>query len=120
MLQRNGQAFKGGALGHQVVGQGVAARTDWIMTRIEMKPIKDNPVNIKQWAMNPKDLAQLTVQLKLWQEQDLICLIDSEWKLALLSVTKKNMAAKHFVIKLRPLNTKCKKIILYIGSVGQE
>ena len=33
---------------------------------------------------------------------------------------KNNTAAKRFVIDLRPLNAKCKKIILYIGSVEQN
>ena len=71
---------------------------------------------MKQQAMNPDDSAQLTAQLKLWQEQDLIRPIDSEWNSALLLVAKKNTAAKQFVINLRPLNAKCKKIILQIGK----
>ena len=70
--------------------------------------------------MNPDDSAQLTAQLKLWQEQDLITPIDSEWNSALLSVTKKNTAAKRFIIDLRPLNAKCKIINLYISSVEQN
>ena len=37
-----------------------------------------------------------------------------------ISVAKKNMAAKQFVIDLRPLNAKCKKINLYIGSIEQN
>ena len=77
------------------------------------------PVNMKQRAMNPEDSAQMTAQLKLWEQQDLIRPIDSEWNSALLSVAKKNTTAKRFVIDLRPLNTKCKKINLYIGSVKQ-
>ena len=70
--------------------------------------------------MNPDDSAQLTAQLKLWQEQDLIRPIDSEWNSALLLVAKKNTATKRFDLDLRPLNTKCKKINLYIGSVEQN
>ena len=60
--------------------------------------------------MNPDNSTQLTAQLKLWQDQDLIWPIDSEWNSALLSVAKKNTAAKRFVINL--LNAKCKKINL--------
>ena len=41
-------------------------------------------------------------------------------ELSMLLVAKKNIAAKHFVINLRPLNAKCKKINLYIGSVKQN
>merc|ERR1712082_155755 len=70
--------------------------------------------------MNLDDSAQLTAQLKLWQEQDLIRPIDSEWNSALLSVAKKNTAAKRLVIDLQPLNCKYKKINLYIGSVEQN
>ena len=70
--------------------------------------------------MNPYDSEQLTAQLKLWQDQDLIQPIDSEWNSALLLVAKKNTAGKCFVIDLRPLNAKCKKINLYIGSVEQN
>ena len=70
--------------------------------------------------MKPEDSAQLTAQLKLWEQQDLIRPIDSEWNSALLSVAKKNTAARRFVIDLRPLNAKCKKINLYIGSVEQN
>ena len=78
------------------------------------------PVNMKQRAMNPDNSAQLTAQLKLWQEQDLIRPINSKWNSALLSVAKKNTAAKRFVIDLRPLNAKCKKVNLYVGSVEQN
>ena len=88
--------------------------------RVELKPGEETPVNMKQRAMNPEDSAQLTAQLKLWEQQELIRPIDSEWNSALLSVTKKNTAAKRFVIDLRPLNAKCKKINLYIGSVEQN
>ena len=35
-------------------------------------------------------------------------------------MAKKNTAAKRFVIDLRPLNAKCKKINLYIGSMEQN
>ena len=70
--------------------------------------------------MNPEDFAQLTAQLKLWQEQDLIRPINSEWNSTLLSVAKKNTATKRFIIDLRPLNAKCKKINLYIGSMEQD
>ena len=35
-------------------------------------------------------------------------------------MAKKNTAAKQFVIDLRPLYAKCKKINLYIGSVEQN
>ena len=38
----------------------------------------------------------------------------------MLSVAKKNTAAKQFLIDLRPLNAKCKKINLYIWSVEQN
>ena len=119
-LQKKGQAFEGGAVRDQVIGQGVAGRTDWIVVRVELKPGEETPVNMKQRAMNPDDSTQLTAQLKLWQEQDLIRPIDSEWKSAPLSVAKKNTAAKRFIIDLRPLNAKCKKINLYIGSVEQN
>ena len=47
-LQKKGQAFKGGAIRDQVVGQGVAGRTDWIITRVELKPGEETPVNMKQ------------------------------------------------------------------------
>ena len=77
-------------------------------------------VNMKQPAMNPDDSAQLTAQFKIWQEQDLICPINREWNSALLSVAKNNTAAKPIVIDLRPLNAKCKKINLYIGSIEQN
>ena len=30
-LQKKGQAFEGGAVRDQVIGQGVAGRTDWII-----------------------------------------------------------------------------------------
>ena len=120
VLQWKGRAFEGGALQDQVIGQGVARRTDWIIAHIELKPREETPVNMKQRAMNPDNSAQLTTQLKLWQEQDLIHPIDSEWNSALLSVAKKNMAAKQLVIDLRPLNAKCKKINLYISSIEQN
>ena len=120
VLQKKGRVFEGGAKRDQVIGQGVAGRTDWIVARVELKPGEETPVNMKQRAMNPEDSAQLTAQLKLWEQQDLITPIDSEWNSALLSVAKKNTAAKRFVIDLRPLNAKCKKINLYIGSVEQN
>ena len=62
----------------QVIGQGVAGRMDWIIVRVELKPGEEMPVNMKQRAMNPDDSAQLTLQLKLWQEQDLITPINSK------------------------------------------
>ena len=37
-LQKKGQTFKGGAVRDQVIGQGVAGRTDWIVARVELKP----------------------------------------------------------------------------------
>ena len=92
--------FKGRALRDQVIGKGAAGRTDWIIAHVEQKPGEETPVNMKQWSMNPDDSAQLSVQLKLWQEQDLIPPINSEWNSALLSVAKKNTAAKRFVIDL--------------------
>ena len=104
----------------QVIGQGVAGRTDWIVARVKLKPGKETPVYMKQRSMNPDDSAQLTAQLKLWQEQDLITPINSEWNSTLLSVVKKNTAAKRFIIDLMPLNAKCNKINLYIGSVEQN
>ena len=94
ILQQKGKAFEGGAARDQVIGQGVAGRTDWIVARVELKPGEESPVNMKQRTMNPDDSAQLTAQLKLWQDQDLIRPIDSEWNSALLSVAKKNTAAK--------------------------
>ena len=72
VLQKKGQAFKGGAKRDQIIGQGVAGRTDWIVARVELKPGEETPVYMKQRAMNPKDSAQLTVQLKLWEQQQLI------------------------------------------------
>ena len=75
-----------------VIRQGVAGRTDWIIARVELKAGEKTPVNMKQRAMNPDDSAQLTVQLKLWQEQDLIRPIDSEWNSALLSVAKRTQS----------------------------
>ena len=95
----------------------MARRTDWIVVWVELKPGEESPVNMKQRTMNPDNSVQLTVQLKLWQDQDLIWPIESKWNSALISVAKKNTAAKRFVIDLRPLNTKCKKINLYVGSV---
>ena len=56
----------------------MAGRTDWIVARVELKPGEESPVNMKQRTMNPDDSAQLTAQLKLWQDQDLIQPIDSE------------------------------------------
>ena len=61
-----------------LIGQGVAGRTDWIIARVELKPGEETPVNMKQRAMNPEDSAQLTAQLKLWEQQQLIQPIDSE------------------------------------------
>ena len=55
---------------------------------------------MKQRAMNPDNSAQLTAQLKLWQEQDLIWPIDSKRNSALLLVAKKNTTAKRFIINL--------------------
>ena len=98
--QQKGQAFKGRASRDQVIGQGVAGRTDWIVARVELKPGEEKPVNMKQQAMNPDDSTQLTAQLKLWQEQDLIHPVNSEWNSALLLVVKKNTAAKRFIIDL--------------------
>ena len=72
ILQRKGKAFEGGAARDQVIGQGVAGRTDWIVARVELKPGQKRPVNMKQHTMNSDDSAQLTAQLKLWQDQDLI------------------------------------------------
>ena len=72
VLQKKGQAFQGGAKRDQVIGQGVAGRTDWIVARVELKPGEETPVNMKQRAMNPEDSAQLTAQLKLWEQQQLI------------------------------------------------
>ena len=60
ILQKKGRAFKGGALRDQVIGQGVAGRTDWIIAHMELKPGEETPVNMKQRAMNPDDSAQLT------------------------------------------------------------
>ena len=78
VLQKKGKAFEGGATRDQVIGQGVAGRTDWIIARVELKPGEETPVNMKQRAMNPDDSTQLTAQLKLWQEQDLIRPINSK------------------------------------------
>ena len=89
VLQKKGKAFKGGATRDQVIGQGVAGRTDWIIARVEIKPGEETPVNMKQRAMNPDDTAQLTAQLKLWQEQDLIRPINSKWNYAVLSYKRR-------------------------------
>ena len=48
ILQKKGQVFEGGALRDQVVGQGVAGRTNWIIARVELKPREETPVNMKQ------------------------------------------------------------------------
>ena len=101
VLQWKGKAFEGGAERDQVIGQGVARRTDWIVARVELKPGEKSLVNMKQHTMNPDDSVQLTAQLKLWQDQDLIWPIDSGWNSTLLSVAKKNTAAKRYVIDLR-------------------
>ena len=68
VLQKKGQAFEGGAKRDQIIGQGVAGRTDWIVARVELKPGEETPVNMKQRAMNPEDSAQLTAQLKHWEQ----------------------------------------------------
>ena len=78
VLQKKGQVFKGGAQRDQIIGQGVAGRTDWIVARVELKQGEEMLVNIKQRAMNPEDSAQLTAQLKLREQQDLIRPIDSK------------------------------------------
>ena len=65
VLQQKGKKFEGGAARDQVIGQGVAGRTDWIVARGELKTGEESPVNMKQRTMNPDDSAQLTVQLKL-------------------------------------------------------
>ena len=101
VLKSNGDAFEGGAQRDQVIGQGMVRRTDWIMVHVELKTGEENLVNMKQQAMNPEDSAQLSVHLKLWQDQDLIYPNYREWNSALLFVTKKNTAARHFVINLR-------------------
>ena len=56
---KKGQGFEGGATRVQVIGQGVAGRTDWIVARVELKPGEETLVNMKQRAMNPEDSAQL-------------------------------------------------------------
>ena len=43
ILRKKGQAFKGGATRDQVIGQGVAGRTDWIIARVELKPGEETP-----------------------------------------------------------------------------
>ena len=68
VLQKKGQVFEGGAKKDQVISQGVACRTDWIVARVELKPGEETPVNMKQRAMNPEDSAQLMAQLKLWEQ----------------------------------------------------
>ena len=47
VLQMKGQGFEGGAKRDQVIGQGVAGRTDWIVVRVELKPGEETPVNMK-------------------------------------------------------------------------
>ena len=47
-LQKKGRAFKGGAVRDQVIVQGVARKTDWIVARVELKPGEETPVNMKQ------------------------------------------------------------------------
>ena len=88
VLQQKGKAFEGRAMRDQVIRQGVAGRTDWIVVWIELKPGEESPVNMKHQTMNPDNSMQLTAQLKLWQEQDLIRPIYSERNSALLSVAK--------------------------------
>ena len=56
-LQKKGGAFQGEAVRDQVIGQGVARRTDWIIARVELKPGEETPVNMKQRAMNPDNSA---------------------------------------------------------------
>ena len=41
-LQKKGRAFKGGAVRDQVIGQGVAGRSDWIIVCVELKPQRGN------------------------------------------------------------------------------
>ena len=72
---------------------------------------------MKQRAINPDNLAKLTTQLKLWQEQELFRPIDSKWNLALLSIAQSNMAAERVIIDLRLLNTKYRNVNLYISKV---
>ena len=48
ILGKKGQAFEGGATRDQVIGQGVAGRTDWIVARVELKAGEETPVNMKQ------------------------------------------------------------------------
>ena len=43
VLQKKGRAFEGGAKRDQVIGQGVAGRTDWIVARVELKPGEETP-----------------------------------------------------------------------------
>ena len=38
VLQWKGKAFEGGVARDEVIGQGVAGRTDWIVARVELKP----------------------------------------------------------------------------------
>ena len=47
VLQKKGRVFEGGAKRDQVIGQGVAGRTDWIVARVELKPGEETPVNMK-------------------------------------------------------------------------
>merc|ERR1712082_396617 len=95
--------FEGGAQQSQVIGQGVVGRTNWIVAKVELKPRETSPVNMRQCPMSPQDEQQLSAQLKLWADQDLIRPIDSEWNLALIALAKKNTAALRFMIDLRPL-----------------
>ena len=57
IFQQKGKAFEGGAARDQVIGQGVAGRTDWIVARVELKPGEESPFNMKQHTMNPEDSA---------------------------------------------------------------
>ena len=47
VLQKKGQAFEGGANRDQIIGQGVAGRTDWIIAKVKLKPGEETPVNME-------------------------------------------------------------------------
>ena len=43
--------------------------------------------------------------------------VETCWNSSILSVSKKDLTAKRFVLDLRPLNAKCKHLAIHIGSV---
>ena len=48
VLQRKGRMYKVGMLRDQVIGQGVAGKTDWIVAHVGLKPREETLVHTKQ------------------------------------------------------------------------